>query len=85
MEAALAAANATEFGNAATVFTRSGSTARVFERGFRSGNIGVNTFPAPPANFTMGGLGTSFYGDIHVCGDAPLRFYTEEKLVVSRW
>ncbi|WP_459983028.1 aldehyde dehydrogenase family protein [Nocardioides sp. AN3] len=85
VEAALAAANATEFGNAATVFTRSGSTARVFERGFRSGNIGVNTFPAPPANFTMGGLGTSFYGDIHVCGDAPLRFYTEEKLVVSRW
>jgi malonate-semialdehyde dehydrogenase (acetylating)/methylmalonate-semialdehyde dehydrogenase len=85
IEDAVAASNATEFGNAATIYTRSGTIARQFEQGFRAGNIGVNTFPAPPANFTMGGLGTSFYGDIHVCGDAPLRFYTEEKLVVTRW
>ncbi|MFT4085428.1 MAG: CoA-acylating methylmalonate-semialdehyde dehydrogenase [Nocardioides sp.] len=85
LDEAIAGANATEFGNAATIFTRSGTVARQFEVGIRSGNVGVNTFPAPPANFTMGGLGTSFYGDIHICGDAPLRFYTEERLVVSRW
>jgi malonate-semialdehyde dehydrogenase (acetylating)/methylmalonate-semialdehyde dehydrogenase len=84
-EAAVEAANATDFGNAATVYTRSGAVARQFEKAIRSGNIGINTFPAPPANFAMGGLGTSFYGDIHICGDAPMRFYTEEKLVVSRW
>jgi malonate-semialdehyde dehydrogenase (acetylating)/methylmalonate-semialdehyde dehydrogenase len=85
IDEAIDAANATEFGNASTIFTRSGTTARLFEKRSRSGNVGINTFPAPPANFTMGGLGTSFYGDIHICGDAPLRFYTEEKLVVSRW
>jgi malonate-semialdehyde dehydrogenase (acetylating)/methylmalonate-semialdehyde dehydrogenase len=85
IDEAIEAANDTEFGNAATVFTRSGTTARLFEKRSRAGNVGINTFPAPPANFTMGGLGTSFYGDIHICGDAPLRFYTEEKLVVSRW
>ncbi|UUW91432.1 CoA-acylating methylmalonate-semialdehyde dehydrogenase [Pimelobacter simplex] len=85
LDQAIDAANDTEFGNASTIFTRSGTTARQFEKRSRAGNVGVNTFPAPPANFTMGGLGTSFYGDIHVCGDAPLRFYTEEKLVVSRW
>jgi malonate-semialdehyde dehydrogenase (acetylating)/methylmalonate-semialdehyde dehydrogenase len=85
LDEAIAAANHTEFGNASTIFTRSGTTARLFEKRSRAGNVGVNTFPAPPANFTMGGLGTSFYGDIHICGDAPLRFYTEERLVVSRW
>lgn len=85
LDGAIALANDTDFGNASTIFTQSGSVARHFERASRAGNIGVNTFPAPPANFVMGGLGASFYGDTHVCGDAPLRFYTEEKLVVSRW
>lgn len=85
LDQAIDLANDTEFGNASTIFTRSGSIARHFERASRAGNIGINTFPAPPANFVMGGLGGSFYGETHVCGDAPLRFYTEEKLVVSRW
>ncbi|MGH3239219.1 MAG: aldehyde dehydrogenase family protein, partial [Spirillospora sp.] len=84
-EEAIALSNDTPFGNAATVYTRSGATARAFEKAFRAGNIGINAFPAPPANFTMGGLGDSFYGDVHICGDDPLRFYTEQKLVVSRW
>jgi malonate-semialdehyde dehydrogenase (acetylating)/methylmalonate-semialdehyde dehydrogenase len=85
LEEGTALANDTEFGNAATLYTTSGSAARAFESSCRAGNIGINAFPAPPANFTMGGAGTSFYGDIHICGDGPLRFYTEEKLVVSRW
>ncbi|WP_036517291.1 aldehyde dehydrogenase family protein, partial [Nocardioides sp. J54] len=85
LDQAIALANDTEFGNASTIFTRSGTVARRFERASRAGNIGINTFPAPPANFVMGGLGTSFFGETHVCGDAPLRFYTEEKLVVARW
>lgn len=85
LDEAIAMANDTEFGNASTIFTRSGSVARRFERASRAGNIGINTFPAPPANFVMGGLGASFFGETHVCGDAPLRFYTEEKLVVARW
>ncbi|WP_425839932.1 CoA-acylating methylmalonate-semialdehyde dehydrogenase [Streptomyces fractus] len=85
VEEAVDIASDTEFGNAATIYTRSGSTARAFARRVRSGNVGINSFPAPPANFPMGGLGTSFYGETHICGDAPLRFYTEEKLIVSRW
>ncbi|GHB73782.1 methylmalonate-semialdehyde dehydrogenase (acylating) [Streptomyces viridiviolaceus] len=85
LEDAIAISNDTPFGNAATIYTRSGSTARAFTKRVRSGNIGVNSFPAPPANFPMGGLGDSFFGETHICGDAPLRFYTEDKLVVSRW
>ncbi|MCG3754063.1 aldehyde dehydrogenase family protein [Amycolatopsis sp. Poz14] len=82
---AVALANDTEFGNAATVYTRSGSTAREFEQRSTAGNVGINTFPAPPMNFTMGGSGSSFYGDLHICGDGPLDFYTDHKLVLSRW
>lgn len=85
VDEAIAMANDTEFGNAASIWTASASTARRFERGIRSGNIGINTFPGPPANQTMGGLGQSFFGETHICGDAPLKFYTEEKLVSARW
>jgi malonate-semialdehyde dehydrogenase (acetylating) / methylmalonate-semialdehyde dehydrogenase len=82
---AIALSNDTEFGNAASIFTQSGSVAAAFERRVRAGNVGINSFPAPPANVTMGGYGASFYGDMHVCGDAPLAFFTDQKLVVSRW
>ncbi|MEU6561613.1 aldehyde dehydrogenase family protein [Nocardia nova] len=85
LDAAIDLSNDTEFGNAATIFTTSGATAAAYERRVRSGNVGVNAFPAPPANVTMGGYGASFYGDSHVCGAAPLDFFTDQKLVVSRW
>lgn len=82
---AVAIANDTEFGNAAAIYTSNGSHARAFETACHAGNIGVNTFPAPPMNFQMGGAGTSFYGDVHVLGDGYLLFYTDHKMVVSRW
>ncbi|MBS1886555.1 MAG: CoA-acylating methylmalonate-semialdehyde dehydrogenase [Actinobacteria bacterium] len=85
LDEAIGICNDTEFGNAAAVFTASGSTAREFEHRCRAGNVGINAFPAPPANVTMGGYGTSFYGDLHICGAAPLEFYTDNKMVVSRW
>lgn len=85
LDQAIALSNDTEFGNASTIYTSSGSTAREFELGSTAGNIGINAFPAPPMNYTMGGTGASFYGDIHVCGDGPLEFYTDHKLVISRW
>lgn len=82
---AVAIANDTEFGNAAAIYTASGSQARAFEMACRSGNIGVNTFPAPPMNFQMGGMGASFYGDVHILGDGYMQFFTDHKMVVSRW
>ena len=85
LDEAVAIANDTEFGNAAAIYTTNGSSARAFEMAVNAGNIGVNTFPAPPMNFQMGGMGTSFFGDVHVLGDGYLLFYTDHKVVVSRW
>lgn len=84
-DAAIALANDTEFGNAAAIYTASGHSAARFERECRAGNIGVNNFPAPPMNFQMGGMGTSFYGDVHVLGDGYMQFFTDHKIVVARW
>lgn len=85
LEEAVAIANDTEFGNAAAIYTTNGCSARAFEAACNAGNIGVNTFPAPPMNFQMGGSGTSFFGNIHVCGDGYMQFYTDHKMVISRW
>ncbi|GEE01655.1 methylmalonate-semialdehyde dehydrogenase (acylating) [Gordonia spumicola] len=85
LAAAIALSNNTDFGNAASIFTRTGAVAAEYERRVRAGNVGVNTFPGPAAFITMGGYGTSFYGDSHVCGAAPLDFFTDQKLVVTRW
>lgn len=82
---AIRLANDTEFGNAGAIYTESGRHAARFERECRAGNIGVNTFPAPPMNFQMGGMGTSFYGDVHTLGDGYMLFFTDHKVVVSRW
>jgi malonate-semialdehyde dehydrogenase (acetylating)/methylmalonate-semialdehyde dehydrogenase len=85
LDEAIEIANDTEFGNAAAIYTQSGKSAQEFEQRSTSGNIGVNTFPAPPMNFTMGGAGASFFGDIHVTGNGYMHFYTDHKLVVTRW
>lgn len=85
LEAAIEIANDTDFGNAAAIYTSNGPSASAFERAVNAGNIGINTFPAPPMNFQMGGLGSSFFGDVHALGDGYLQFFTDHKVVVSRW
>lgn len=85
VEEAIEAANDTVFGNASSIYTTSGSTARAFEQGSDAGNIGINQFPAPPQSVSMGGRGISFYGDLHATGDEPMAFFTDQKLVLSRW
>ncbi|GEE01811.1 hypothetical protein nbrc107696_22570 [Gordonia spumicola] len=59
LAAAIALSNNTDFGNAASIFTRTGAVAAEYERRVRAGNVGVNTFPGPAAFITMGGYGTS--------------------------
>jgi malonate-semialdehyde dehydrogenase (acetylating) / methylmalonate-semialdehyde dehydrogenase len=85
LDEAIHAANDTVFGNASSIYTTSGSTARAFEQSSDAGNIGINQFPAPPQSVSMGGRGISFYGDLHATGDEPMAFFTDQKLVLSRW
>lgn len=78
--------NRSEYGNGAVLFTRSGAAARAFRRHAKAGMLGINIgVPAPVAVFPFAGWRGSFYGDLHANGEDGINFYTERKVVTSRW
>jgi malonate-semialdehyde dehydrogenase (acetylating)/methylmalonate-semialdehyde dehydrogenase len=78
--------NRSSYGNAASIFTSSGSHAREFRRRVEAGMIGVNIgVPAPMAFFPFVGWKRSFLGDLHATGADGVRFYTRQKVVTTRW
>lgn len=75
-----------EYGNAASVFTRSGGAARQFTQNVTAGMVGINVgVPAPVSFFPFTGWGNSFFGDLHALGKDGVHFYTETKVVTCRW
>ena len=86
LEEAIDVMNASPYGNAATIYTSSGKHARDFRRGVRAGNIGINVgVAAPMAYFPFGGMKDSFFGDLHPQSRDAIRFFTESKVVITRW
>ncbi len=86
LDDAIAAINGTEYGNMGVIFTSSGHSARRFKTKARAGMIGINVgVPAPMAVFPFAGWKNSFFGDLHANGEDALRFFTEHKILVSRW
>ncbi|HEX6935670.1 MAG TPA: CoA-acylating methylmalonate-semialdehyde dehydrogenase [Actinomycetes bacterium] len=78
--------NANPYGNGTAVFTSSGQAARVFQRKVTVGMIGVNVpIPVPMAFHSFGGWKNSLFGDRHVHGTEGVSFYTQAKVVTSRW
>jgi len=74
------------YGNAASIFTSSGKWAREFKYRVDAGNIGVNIgIAAPIASFPFSGMKDSFFGDLHGQGRDAIEFFTERKVVISRW
>jgi malonate-semialdehyde dehydrogenase (acetylating)/methylmalonate-semialdehyde dehydrogenase len=75
-----------EFGNGASIFTQSGFAARQFREHFNAGMIGINVgVPAPMAWFPFSGWNGSFFGDLHLQGMDGIRFYTRQKVTMTRW
>jgi len=86
LDEAIAMMNTIQYGNGASIFTTSGSSARTFARDMQCGMIGVNVgVPAPMALFAFSGWNQSFFGDLHVQGVEGVMFYTRQKCVLSRW
>jgi malonate-semialdehyde dehydrogenase (acetylating)/methylmalonate-semialdehyde dehydrogenase len=74
------------YGNAASIFTSSGKWAREFKHRVQAGDIGVNIgIAAPVAFFPFSGWKDSFFGDLHGQGFDAINFFTERKVVISRW
>jgi malonate-semialdehyde dehydrogenase (acetylating)/methylmalonate-semialdehyde dehydrogenase len=78
--------HANPYGNASSIFTSSGKWAREFKYRVRCGNIGINVgIVAPMAFFPFSGTKDSFFGDLHGQGRDVIDFFTEKKVVISRW
>jgi malonate-semialdehyde dehydrogenase (acetylating)/methylmalonate-semialdehyde dehydrogenase len=74
------------YGNAASIFTTSGKWAREFKYRAKIGNIGVNIgIAAPIASFPFGGKKNSFFGDLHGQGRDAIQFFTDRKVMITRW
>lgn len=78
--------NSSAYGNATAIFTRSGRAGREFASRVEAGMVGINVgVPAPTPYFPFAGWKGSFYGDLHAHGRDAIEFYTETKVITSRW
>ena len=74
------------YGNATSIFTTSGRAAREFRYAAGISMIGVNIgVAAPMAFFPFGGSRGSFYGDLKAQGKDAIEFYTDQRVVITRW
>ena len=78
--------NSSRFGNATSIFTGSGKAAREYSSRVEAGMVGVNIgVAAPMAFFPFAGWKNSFFGDLHAHGKDAVMFYTEQKVLMTRW
>jgi malonate-semialdehyde dehydrogenase (acetylating)/methylmalonate-semialdehyde dehydrogenase len=83
---AIEVANRSAYGNGASIFTSSGAAAREFKHRVKAGMVGVNVgVPATLSMFPFTGWDASFFGDLHIQGREAVQFYTQQKVVTSRW
>ncbi len=86
LDEALALVQASPYANATSIFTSSGRVAREFRYRCGVSMIGVNIgVAAPMAFFPFGGTKGSFYGDLKAHGQDSVQFFTDKKVVISRW
>jgi malonate-semialdehyde dehydrogenase (acetylating)/methylmalonate-semialdehyde dehydrogenase len=86
LEDAIAVMQAHPNANATSIFTSSGKAAREYARLATASMVGVNIgVAAPMAQFPFGGARDSFFGDLKAQGRDAYEFYTDKKVVMSRW
>ncbi|MGC1379632.1 MAG: CoA-acylating methylmalonate-semialdehyde dehydrogenase [Candidatus Baltobacteraceae bacterium] len=86
LDEAIAIANASRYGNASSIFTKDGGSARAFAANIEVGMVGINVgVAAPMAFFPFGGVKDSIFGDLRCHGKDAVAFYTQQRVVMSRW
>jgi malonate-semialdehyde dehydrogenase (acetylating)/methylmalonate-semialdehyde dehydrogenase len=86
LDAAIELINGVPFGNTTTIYTSDGKSAREFASRIEVGMVGVNmAVAAPMAFFPFTGWKQSFFGDLHAHGKDAVAFYTDQKVIMSRW
>ncbi|MDQ3426541.1 MAG: CoA-acylating methylmalonate-semialdehyde dehydrogenase, partial [Gemmatimonadota bacterium] len=86
LDEALAVENASPYGNAASVFTESGGTARRLMESAGAGMIGVNVgVPVPREPFSFGGWNDSKFGVGDITGRGSIEFWTKARKITTKW
>jgi len=86
LDEALALMRAQPLANASSIFTSSGRHARQFRYEVEASMAGVNVGVAAPMSFFgFGGAKGSFFGDLKAHGREAFDFFTDRKVVISRW
>ena len=86
LKSALEMVSRSRYGNAASIFTQSGRAAREFRYRAEISMIGINIgVAAPMAFFPFGGTRNSFHGDLKAQGRDAVSFFTDQRVVISRW
>lgn len=86
LDQALAVENASPYGNAASVFTESGATARYVMERASAGMVGVNVgVPVPREPFSFGGWNESRFGVGDITGRGSIEFWTRSKKMTTKW
>lgn len=86
LDEAIKIENASNYGNAAAVFTQSGGLAKkVIERA-SAGMVGVNIgVPVPREPFSFGGWNESKFGVGDITGRSSIEFWTQNKKTTTKW
>lgn len=75
-----------ELANTTSIFTTSGKSAREFAYAIEPSMIGINIgVAAPMSYFNFGGSKRSFFGDLKAHGKHGIEFFTDRKVVITRW
>jgi malonate-semialdehyde dehydrogenase (acetylating)/methylmalonate-semialdehyde dehydrogenase len=86
LDEAIKFTNDSPFGNACSIYTENGAAVRHWRENIEAGMLGVNIgVAAPMAFFPFNGIKNSFYGDLHATGKDGVRFFTENKVEITRW
>lgn len=86
LDEAINVVNSCAFGNTTTIYTQSGKAAQEYQARAEVGMIGVNVpVAAPMAFFPFSGWKHSFFGDLHAHGKDAVYFYTDQKVLMTRW
>jgi malonate-semialdehyde dehydrogenase (acetylating) / methylmalonate-semialdehyde dehydrogenase len=86
LDEAVAIENASPYGNAASIFTASGASARTLAQRASAGMIGVNVgVPVPLEPFGFGGWNDSRFGAGDITGKSSIDFWTQAKKITTRW
>ncbi len=86
IDEAIGIENSSPYGNAASVFTQSGSIARRVAERVSAGMVGVNIgVPVPREPFSFGGWNDSKFGAGDITGKSSIEFFTRLKKTTIKW